>query len=491
MAGLLVGLGVVAVVATGCATNPVTGRPELVLVSAEREKELGRDEAHRVEREMGLLDDPALVAYVQAVGGRLAAQSPRRDVGYRFHVVDRAEPNAFALPGGYVYVTRGLLVFVNSEDELAGVIGHEIGHVAARHSVQQISRAAPLAVVTGISAAVTGVVSPGLGRAVGGAGAAASELILAPYNRDQEREADRVGQALAAAAGWDPAGLPAFLRTLGREEDLAAGGPRGGSFLDSHPATPERVAATADHARELTRAPAAPISPTRAAFLRRLEGLPVGTRAADGVFDGPRFLHPNLDFTVRFPDGWSTENNREQVAAVAPDQQAFMTLEVVAQGDDPLIGAKLVQQASRAPVLQTTERLTVGGLPAARTRLRGRTDAGEVTALLAWIAHEGRIYQIAGVTPLERSDAFGPVFERIMQSFRPLSKEERASIREDRLRLVAAEEGETLNALIARSGTRWSADMVGVANGLAPGDRLVRGQLVKVVLSEPYTAPAR
>src|SRR5262247_2519068 len=131
---------------------------------------------------MGLLDDPALVAYVQALGQRLAAQSPRRDVEYRFQVVDRVEPNAFALPGGYIYMTRGLLVLVNSEDELAGVIGHEIGHVAARHSVQQISRAAPLAVVTGITAAVTGVVSPGLGRAVGGAGAAASGLILAPYN---------------------------------------------------------------------------------------------------------------------------------------------------------------------------------------------------------------------------------------------------------------------------------------------------------------------
>ncbi len=252
-------LGVVAVAAGGCATNPVTGRSELVLVSAEREKELGRDEARRVEQEMGLLADPALVAYVQGVGQRLAAQSPRRDVEYRFQVVDRTEPNAFALPGGYVYVTRGLLVFVNSEDELAGVIGHEIGHVAARHSVQQISRAAPLAVVTGIGAAVTGVVSPGLGRAVGGAGAAASELILAPYSRDQEREADRVGQGLAAAAGWDPAGLPAFLKTLSREEDLSGGGPRRPSFLDSHPATPERVAATAEHARELARAPEAPM----------------------------------------------------------------------------------------------------------------------------------------------------------------------------------------------------------------------------------------
>ena len=227
------------------------------------------------------------------------------------------------------------------------------------------------------------------------------------------------------------------------------------------------------------------------AFLQRLEGLPVGARAAEGVFEGSRFLHPDLDFTVLFPERWSTENNRAQASAVAPDQQGFMTMEVVAQGDDPLIGAKIVQEASRASVPPPTERLTVGGLPAARTRLRGRTDTREVTALLAWIAYKGRIYQIGGVTPLERSEAFGPVFASTMQSFRPLTQEERGSIREDRLRLVEAREGETVSALAARSGTRWSAAMVAVVNGLAPSDRLKRGQLVKVSLSELYTTPGR
>src|SRR5262249_2572938 len=137
---------------TSCAINPVSGHPEVVLVSVEREKALGKEAAQEVEQDMGLLKDPALVGYVQAVGRRLAEQSPRHDVGYQFFVADVQEPNAFALPGGYVYVTRGLLALVNSEDELAGVIGHEIGHVAARHAVQQVSRAAPLGIITGIGA---------------------------------------------------------------------------------------------------------------------------------------------------------------------------------------------------------------------------------------------------------------------------------------------------------------------------------------------------
>lgn len=479
-----------AMVAFGCATNPVSGKPELVLVSTEREKQLGREEAQRVEQEMGLLPDPSVSAYVEAVGRRLAAHSPRRDVDYRFRVVDSPEPNAFALPGGYVYVTRGLLIITNSEDELATVMGHEIGHVAARHSVQQISRAAPLAAVTGLGAAVTGIVSPALGRAVAGAGGAASQFVLAPFNRDQEREADRVGQQLAAEAGWNPAALSAFLRTMGREEELERGGPRRAGFLDTHPSTPERVAATAEYARELARAPGAPITPDRSAYLRRLDGLVVGPRAANGVFQGRQFLHPDLGFTVRFPDRWTTQNDAEQVAAVAPDQTALVFVELVGEGDDPLLGARALEKATKAPVVRNTHALTVNGLPAARTQLRGRANEGEVVVHFVWIAYGGKVYQLTGVTPADRSGAFQPVFDGVMQSFRPLGSAERAGIREVRLRLVEARAGETVSALAARAGTTWSAAMVAIANGLAPDARLAAGQLVKVAVAEPYL-PAR
>jgi predicted Zn-dependent protease len=461
-----------------------------MLVSTDREKQLGREEAQRVEQEMGLLPDPALRSYVQAVGSRLAAQSPRRDVEYRFQVVDSPEPNAFALPGGYVYVTRGLLVITNSEDELATVIGHEIGHVAARHSAQQISRAAPLAAVTGLGAAVTGLVSPSLGRAVADAGGTASQFVLAPFSRDQEREADRVGQELAASAGWNPAALPAFLRAMSREEELERGGPRRPGFLDTHPSTPERVAATTEYARELARAPRAPVAQDRSAYLRRLDGLVVGPRASHGVFQGQQFLHPDLGFTVRFPDTWATENDAEQVAAMAPDQKALVMVELAAEGSDPLAGARALEQALKTPIARSARVSSVNGLPVARAQLRGRAGDGDVLVQFAWIAYGGHVYQIAGVTPLDRSAAFQPTFDGVIQSFRALRPEERAAIREVRLRLVEARAGETLAALAARSGTVWSAAMVAVANGLAPDARLAAGQLVKVPVAEPYL-PAR
>jgi len=192
MAGMLTG---------GCAVNPVSGRPEVSLVSEARERELGEEEARRVAESMGLLDDARLVAYVRAVGERLVRGVPRTDVAYTFSIVDMEQPNAFALPGGYVYVSRGLLALMNSEDELAGVLGHEIGHVAARHAVRRVTRAAPLAVLTGLGAAVTGIASPTVGDLVGGIGDAAGALVLAPYSRGHVRKLDDLPIGPRAADG--------------------------------------------------------------------------------------------------------------------------------------------------------------------------------------------------------------------------------------------------------------------------------------------------
>ncbi|HET8721334.1 MAG TPA: M48 family metalloprotease, partial [Nitrospira sp.] len=176
--------------AAACSINPVSNLPEVTLMTVEQEKKLGEEEDKKVAQEMGLLNDASLDGYVDSVGQRLAKESPRQDVTYRFHVVDMAEPNAFALPGGYVYVTRGLLALVNTEDELAGVVGHEIGHVAARHTVQRISRQGPFALITNLVSGVTGFFVPVVGNIVGGIGNFAQSLVFSPYSRSQESEAD-------------------------------------------------------------------------------------------------------------------------------------------------------------------------------------------------------------------------------------------------------------------------------------------------------------
>jgi predicted Zn-dependent protease len=193
-------------------------------VSPQEERRLGQKEAEEVERTVGLVREPRLVQYVTAVGGRLAQAAGRSDIAWKFSVADEGDQNAFSLPGGFVYVTRGLLALVNREDELAGVLAHEMAHVTERHAVNRVGAATPLAVLFGVPGGILGMVSPTLGGIVGGTGKMLSGLTLAPYSREQEHEADRVGIAFAARAGWDPRAVGEFLATLDRAESLAAGG---------------------------------------------------------------------------------------------------------------------------------------------------------------------------------------------------------------------------------------------------------------------------
>jgi len=474
-------LTLLAVGAGACSINPVSNLPEVTLITVEQEKKIGEEEAKKVEQEMGLLDDGALTSYVDAVGQRLVKESPRQDLPHQFHVVDMVEPNAFALPGGYVYVTRGLLALVNTEDELAGVVGHEIGHVAARHTVQRISRQGPFALITNLVSGVTGFFVPVVGNIVGGIGNFAQSLVFSPYSRSQESEADKVGQEMAAKAGWDPVGLATFLATLGREEALLSDGPRKPSFFDSHPATPDRVKHTTKHAKELSQASREPISPSRDAFLARLDGLVVGQRAANGIVQGQTYRHPDLNFFVQFPATWNVDNTPVQLASAPKEGGKAVVLRAVAEGNDPLDGARALEKASKSS-LPKTQTTTVNGLPAARTQV----GDSRVTVDLTWIAYRGMIYQIAGIAETRAYESVRSVFQTVVESFRPLSPAERKGIREKRIRLVKAQGGETVDALTVRSGSAWKANQVIVANGLKGPEALQEGQLIKIAVEEPY-----
>jgi predicted Zn-dependent protease len=465
-----------------CSINPVSKMPEVTLLTVEQEKKIGGEEAKKVEQEMGLLDDTALNSYADALGQRLAKESPRQDVSYQFHVVDMVEPNAFALPGGYVYVTRGLLALVNTEDELAGVVGHEIGHVAARHTVQRISRQGPFALVTNLVSGVTGFFVPVVGNIVGGVGNLAQSLVFSPYSRSQESQADEVGQEIAAKAGWDPVGLANFLDTLQREEALLADGPRKPSFFDSHPATPDRVKHTTKYAKDLKPVAREPISPSRDAFLARLDGLIVGQRAANGIVQGQSYRHPDLNFFLQFPDKWNVDNTPIQLASAPKEGDRAVVLSAVAEGNDPMEGARALEKAAKSSLPSKPQPTTINGLPAARTQL----GDSKLTIDLTWIAHGGKVYQIAGIAPTKNFDNVRPVFQAVTQSFRPLSQEERNSIRQKRLRLVKAQAGENLTALVDRSHSAWKVNQVAVANGLTGTESLREGQLIKITVEEPY-----
>jgi predicted Zn-dependent protease len=474
----------VALAAGGCATNPVSGLPEISLMSAERESALGRQAAQEVEQSIGLVRDPALEAYVDALGQRLAQRSPRRDVPYRFAIADMPEPNAFALPGGYVYVSRGLLAIVGSEAELAGVMGHEIGHVAARHASQRETRAVGVGVLTALGTLVAGAAGGApAAQAVSQLGQVAGAGLIASYGRDQEREADEVGQKLAAVSGWDPGAISHFFETLERQTTLEHG-ERLPSFFDSHPMSRERAQTTAARARTLTVTPAAPIASTQAVFLRKFENLLVGADPAQGVFRGQRFLHPGLDLALDFPPGWTTQNSASAVGAVAPARDALVVLEMQQAPGDPQAAAARFAQASSI-TLQSPSRERVGGMDAYRALATGRTQRGAVALDLTWIAHPKAVLRLTGMTTTGTFPRYASTLAAVSRSVAKLAPAERQGIRERRLRIVAARAGETLAALGSRTANVWSLEETAIANGLATDARLASGQLVKIAVEVP------
>jgi predicted Zn-dependent protease len=477
--------------AAGCSMNAATGRPQLVLTSEAHEAELGRKAADEVAQGIGFVNDPELAAYVDAIGQRLVRVSVRPEQHFEFHVVDMPEPNAFALPGGYVYVSRGLLAIANSEDELANVLGHEIGHVLARHAAQRETRALPGSFLTGVTALAAGIVGGSqAAELVGSIGQTATQGLLASYSRDQEREADKLGQELAARAGYNPAGMSEFLATLERESALETKGPRRPSFFDSHPSTPERVSTTEAFSKQLGISPGTPIAATRAAFLNKLDGLIVGADAREGVFEQTTFLHPELDFHLRFPDDWKTSNGKTAVGASSPAEDAVVALEFQTRGTDPRAAAESFV-ADRRIAVSEGGALLVSGLSAYRVVGVAETQRGRVPVMLTFIAYREVIYRVTGLAGASVFPERRAAFEATAGSFGPLSPAERARIMQKRLRLASARPGETIDQLAARVRSAWSPEEIAIANALESGTRLEGGSLLKFAHAEPLSTSPR
>ncbi|MEB2345034.1 MAG: M48 family metalloprotease [Deltaproteobacteria bacterium] len=456
-------------------------------MSPEREIALGRQASVQVEREIGLVRDPKLTRYVGEIGERLAAASPRQDVTYHFAVADMAEANAFALPGGWVYVSRGLLALANSEDELANVIGHEIGHVAARHAAQRETRSTGVGLLSALGSIAAAVVGgPQAAQMVGQLGHVAGAGLIASYSRDQERQADVVGQDIAAEAGWDPAGMAGFLATLEREGRLEArGAGRAPSFLDSHPAAGERALAAGRRAEQMGAHRSAPIARSRADFLHRIEGVRIGPDPREGVFEDTRFLHPELDFAIDFPRGWQTQNSREAVGAMAPRQDAVVVLESQGGREQPATAARRWLASNPDTRVVDGGSLQLGPWPAYRALVEAPTQRGLAVLSLTWVAHPSGTFRLTGMTAPPAWRYYAPVFDAVARSLRPLSSAERSGIRGLRLAIAEARGGETLAQLGRRTGNRWSLDETAVANDLPRDARLESGRLVKIALATP------
>ena len=469
-----------------CAFNPASGQLEVTTMSTERESSIGRREARKVEKHIGLVDDASIAAYLSRVGQRVAAHSPRKDMTYRFHVVDMSDANAFALPGGYIYVSRGLLALTNSEAELAGVLGHEIAHVAARHAAQRETHQMGAKLLGSLAAAAGGAVG-GLSGAqtMGQMGMYAGMGMMASYSRDQEREADELGQKMAAATGYDPAAFADFLDTLNRYTELRLGGQRQVGFLDSHPSTPERRRNASRRSTGVQIGEGEAFAPGRADYLALLLGLRLGEDPSYGVFIRSRFLHPDIGYAVEFPRGWEKGRELSFAAAVSPRKDAL--IKVLRQGParEPALAARSYARGARISLVGG-ESLSIGGLPAYRARAYTEDGQYKLTQHLTWVGHPNAVLRVVGTSRRESYSSYEPIFTEVADSVRMIRAHERKLIVDTRLHAVPARSGETIAALSDRVASTWTPDQTAVANGLGTRQRLDLGYLVKIAVQRPY-----
>jgi len=468
------GLCIAVLLATGCASwgggkrakNDDEKPKRTVLLTTKDDVRVGREAAEQVEVEIGTLDDPELVAYVAGIGRKLLRGLPRRDFAYRFQIVDQMEPNAFALPGGHIFVSRGLLALANNEDELACVLGHEIVHAARRHTARRQAYAATL---------------PGLSLPRSRAQS------LAAYSRDMEREADELGQRLCAAAGYDPMGMSTFMRRLDQRERLLIGAPRAPTFFDTHPGTRERASMNALRSRELRWRQDPSLGDTRERLLNHIDGMVIGDRPETGLFLDELFVHPGLGFEIRFPPGWTVQNSSQTVGARSPRNDAVVYLKAdLPQGDLEKQAEEFVDELSEN--LQVTvnrkQHVRLGSIEAVRYGLTGRRGGLRIDANVTFFPFAEGTWKIIGANPSAAGDRFRPLFLLTARSFRPIRPAHLAELRVDRLHIVLARRGEDLRAFGDRTGNAWSPAETALANGRLGNEIFEGGEWTKILLRE-------
>lgn len=457
-----------------CATNPATGKSQLMLVSETQEVAMGREADAQVGPAYGLYEDPTLERYVAELGAALAARSERPGLPWSFKVVDDPTVNAFALPGGFIYVTRGLLGHLASEAQLVAVMGHEVGHVTARHSANQLSRQqfASIGLLAGSLA------RPDLAERFGGLAQGSLGILFLKFGRDQEREADDLGFRYLTRDGYDGGQMVEVFETFERMSE--GDGERMPGWLSTHPTPEDRIARLA--ARVAAERPAKPVV-RRDDYLRRLDGLVFGADPREGFFRGAEFVQPDLAFTLAFPAGWTTQNQKQAVVGQSKAQDAVVELS--------LGSGRSAEEASRQFLAgqgiegQPWRAARLNGLPA----FEGSFDAtsGETTlrGRGAFVEMDGRVFRLLGYASASRAAAYADDFAAFARAFRRLTDRRLLSVQPQRLALVTVPEDMTVEQFAAKYPSSVPVKTLAVINQLDAGERLRRGSLAKRVVGDP------
>lgn len=452
--------------AAACATNPVTGKSELSLVSESQEVEIGRQETEKVRQSIGFYDDPAVQSYVAGIGKGMAAESERPELPWEFHVVNDASVNAFALPGGFIFITRGLMTSVVNEAELAAVLGHEIGHVTYRHSVQQISRAQVAQLGLGVGSILSNTVAQFGGVLGQGLG-----LLFLKYGRDAENEADRAGFRYALNQNYDVRQMINMFAVLEGVSQLSGDKGKLPEWLSTHPNPGTRIQNTEARLDTLSRDLSNAIV-NRDGYLRRIRGMPYGDDPRQGYFRGNAFLHPDLRFQLVFPDGWKTQNTAQAVVAVSPNQDAIVQLALAGNTPPAQAARQFLSQEGIRPGDATTQ--SINGLPAATSYFSAQSQQGVIAGIVSFLSYRGTTYGILAYAAADNFRSYDNAIQRTIGSFRELNDPSALNVQPARVELVQVNEAMTVTEFNQRYPSTIRIEEVALINGLEGPDAPVR-----------------
>jgi len=462
-------------VACSCAINPVTGKRELALLSESQEISMGREADPQIVAEYGLYDDPKIQAYVNEVGQKMARLSHRADLEFTFRVLDSPILNAFALPGGYVYITRGILAHMNNEAELAMVVGHEIGHVTARHGVSQQSRAQ----VANLGLGLGSVFSETLAK-YGQAAQQATGLLFLKYGRDDERQSDELGVAYSLKAGYDATAGCKFFEVLDRQS--AESGQSLPNWMSTHPAPADRVATTRQLAA--TQRPQFPGATTVAEdrHKRMLEGMVFGDDPRQGFFHNGVFKHPALRFQLAMPRGWKTANTPNALQALEPQERAMLQMTLASsQGVTPAQHAARVAQGAQGTLAQAGAERVHGADAYLATLVVQAEDGSQMPVFLGLVQRQpgGAIYQFVGQAVPGAYDGFVDEFTTAVRSLDTLTDSNALNVVPNRVAVQSITAATTLSR--AAAGAPVPVNAIALLNNLASDAALARGFQLKLV----------
>jgi predicted Zn-dependent protease len=466
---LLLGSGV-----GSCARNPVTGKSELSLISESQEIQMGQEASKEVAQSIGLYQDQAVQSYVADLGKRMAAESERPNLPWEFHVVDDASVNAFALPGGFIYVTRGLMTSINDEAELATVVGHEIGHVTNRHSVQQISKAQLAQLGLGIGSVLSSDIAK-----FGQLASAGLSVLFLKYSRDAENQADQAGFRYALGDNYDVRRMSKVFETLDRISQSSGGG-KLPEWLATHPSPGNRIEHIEQMLDTVTIDPSR-VRTNRESYLRHIQGMSYGEDPRQGYFEGSHFYHPQMRFQLAFPDGWKTQNTPQAVVGLSPNQDAIVQLGLAGKGSPTDAARQFLSQEGVQGGQASSS--SINGFPAATSEFQAQTQEGAIQGLVSFISFGGTTFGIMGYTAAGKLGNYGDAFERTIRSFSELRDQSKLNVKAAKVELIKLNQSMTLEQFNSQYPSSVSVEELAIINEVEdPSSVLPAGQMVKRVV---------